>query len=461
MYRATDALWSGRPNTQLVAEAADLPPGHGAGRRLRRGRRRDLAGRARVAGHRGRLRRARRCERGRGGTPRRAGGGGRPHRLGARRRHPLGARAGQRSTWSRPSSCTCRRSSAGRCSPALAAAVAPRRHAARRRATTSATSPPGAHRPPEPERFFTAEEVAESLDRQRVGRGGGRGSPRPARGTRVRTSPCTTPSSAPQARRETNPTNAVHLMWVSLPPMTPLLLLVARRHLDHGRLSSALCPSDADRRPPSFHPGRAATPTHALGPVVRARALARRGTMSPTRTTRTALRRTLSLIALVPLAVGLAACGGSSSADSGDGRRVRRRPGAPPRLLRERHPRRRADRRPGGPVRQGARRHEAHHPGVQRRPRRGRGAVRRRHRRRLHRAQPDDQRLRAERRRRHPHHRRGRLRRGAARRPRRHRLRRRPQGHDARQPPAGQHPGRRTAHLAHRPGAEEQRRGRR
>jgi SAM-dependent methyltransferase len=26
-YRATDALWSGRPNTQLVAEAADLPPG--------------------------------------------------------------------------------------------------------------------------------------------------------------------------------------------------------------------------------------------------------------------------------------------------------------------------------------------------------------------------------------------------------------------------------------------------
>jgi SAM-dependent methyltransferase len=27
MYRATDALWSGRPNTQLVAEAADLAPG--------------------------------------------------------------------------------------------------------------------------------------------------------------------------------------------------------------------------------------------------------------------------------------------------------------------------------------------------------------------------------------------------------------------------------------------------
>src|SRR3954447_408204 len=27
MYRATDALWSGRPNTQLGAEAADLPAG--------------------------------------------------------------------------------------------------------------------------------------------------------------------------------------------------------------------------------------------------------------------------------------------------------------------------------------------------------------------------------------------------------------------------------------------------
>ena len=26
-YQATDALWSGRPNKQLVAEAADLPPG--------------------------------------------------------------------------------------------------------------------------------------------------------------------------------------------------------------------------------------------------------------------------------------------------------------------------------------------------------------------------------------------------------------------------------------------------
>src|SRR5215212_11604144 len=36
-------------------------------------------------------------------------------------------------------------------------------------------------------------------------------------------------------------------------------------------------------------------------------------------TNRTSLRRTLSLLALVPLAVGLAACGGDSSADSGSG----------------------------------------------------------------------------------------------------------------------------------------------
>jgi SAM-dependent methyltransferase len=27
MYRSTDALWSGKPNSQLVAEAAELPPG--------------------------------------------------------------------------------------------------------------------------------------------------------------------------------------------------------------------------------------------------------------------------------------------------------------------------------------------------------------------------------------------------------------------------------------------------
>src|SRR4051794_27760798 len=36
-------------------------------------------------------------------------------------------------------------------------------------------------------------------------------------------------------------------------------------------------------------------------------------------TNRTSLRRTVSLLALVPLAVGLAACGGDSSADSGSG----------------------------------------------------------------------------------------------------------------------------------------------
>ena len=55
LYRSTPALWSGRPNRQLVVEATDLPPGTGTGRRLRRGRRRPVARRARLAGHRGRL----------------------------------------------------------------------------------------------------------------------------------------------------------------------------------------------------------------------------------------------------------------------------------------------------------------------------------------------------------------------------------------------------------------------
>ena len=170
----------------------------------------------------------------------------------------------------------------------------------------------------------------------------------------------------------------------------------------------------------------------------------RRGTADPA-----ALSAALVPAPSCPPSLALAACGGSSSADIRLRRRSQRhRRRAAPGLLRQRHPRRRADRRPGGPVRQGARRHQAHHPGLQRRPGRGRGAVRRRDRRRLHRPQPDDQRLRAERRRRDPDHRRRRLRRRAARRPRRHQLRRRPQGHDARQPPAGQHPGRRAAHLA-------------
>jgi NitT/TauT family transport system substrate-binding protein len=40
--------------------------------------------------------------------------------------------------------------------------------------------------------------------------------------------------------------------------------------------------------------------------------------MATTRTSRSPLRRTASLIALLPLAAGLAACGGSSNADSGD-----------------------------------------------------------------------------------------------------------------------------------------------
>ena len=50
-----------------------------------------------------------------------------------------------------------------------------------------------------------------------------------------------TPSSARTSEPEGYPTNAVDLMWVSLSRMTQLLLLVGRRHLDQGRLSSALC----------------------------------------------------------------------------------------------------------------------------------------------------------------------------------------------------------------------------
>ena len=89
---ATRSVWSGNPNAQLVAEASRLDAGHGARRRLRRGRRRDLARPAGLEGDRRRLLgqrpRARRptC---------RGGRGRRPHRLVAgrcprlRRRRPV------------------------------------------------------------------------------------------------------------------------------------------------------------------------------------------------------------------------------------------------------------------------------------------------------------------------------------------------------------------------------------
>lgn len=50
-YRVAPALWSGRVNPPLMAEAGDLAPGR-AGRRLRRGRRRAVARRAGMAGDR-------------------------------------------------------------------------------------------------------------------------------------------------------------------------------------------------------------------------------------------------------------------------------------------------------------------------------------------------------------------------------------------------------------------------
>ena len=53
--RRAAAVWSGHPNPQLVAEAAGLAPGRALDIGSRRGRRRDLAGRARLAGHRARL----------------------------------------------------------------------------------------------------------------------------------------------------------------------------------------------------------------------------------------------------------------------------------------------------------------------------------------------------------------------------------------------------------------------
>src|SRR3954447_11025334 len=96
--------------------------------------------------------------------------------------------------------------------------------------------------------------------------------------------------------------------------MLPRLLLVARRHLDHGRLSSTLCPP-ADRGP-FLLPSRARGVADGC-PELRRRPSApspRRGPMPTHRTP--PFRRALSLIALVPLAVGLAACGGSSNADS-------------------------------------------------------------------------------------------------------------------------------------------------
>ena len=60
-YREHDSMWSGRPNGRLAAEVAEARARPCARRRVWRGRRRDLARRARLDGHRRRrLRRRRR-----------------------------------------------------------------------------------------------------------------------------------------------------------------------------------------------------------------------------------------------------------------------------------------------------------------------------------------------------------------------------------------------------------------
>src|SRR3954468_4733951 len=105
MYRATDALWSGRPNTQLVAESADLPAGTaldvGCGEGAdavwlaRRGWQVTAVDFAATALERGAAGAGAGGGAGRGGRGSSGGGGGRAHRLGACGRHPLDAGAGE------------------------------------------------------------------------------------------------------------------------------------------------------------------------------------------------------------------------------------------------------------------------------------------------------------------------------------------------------------------------------
>ena len=100
-------------------------------------------------------------------------------------------------------------------------------------------------------------------------------------------------------------------------------------------------------------------------------------------------------------------------------------------------------------------------PGLQRRPRRDRGAVGRRDRRHLHRPEPVDQHVHPVRRRVGAHRRRRRDRRRGARRARRDRRPGRPRGHDARDAAARQHAGCRAAQLARRRGLRDRHLGRR
>ena len=122
---------------------------------------------------------------------------------------------------------------------------------------------------------------------------------------------------------------------------------------------------------------------------------------------------------------------------------------AQPRLLPQRHACAGARRCGGGPVRRGARRRRrAEHVHLQRRHGGHRGAVRRGDRHHLHRPEPGDQRVRPERRHRHPHHLRQHVRRRLPRREAGDHLGRAARGAHHRHALARQHPGRRAARVA-------------
>ena len=94
----------------------------------------------------------------------------------------------------------------------------------------------------------------------------------------------------------------------------------------------------------------------------------------------------------LPLGVAATASPRATGASGSGGERVVGADDRAPRLLPERHPRAGARRRGEGLLRPGARPEQARDVDVQRRPRGHRGAVRRRHRRRVRRPQPGDQR---------------------------------------------------------------------